>query len=81
MRLLHVSRMVIGHTPQVAERPCSPFLLTLLQFEGVNCLVTPEGREIWRVDAGMSTGIFEGPVEVGEAPEALPWSSDFSAVP
>uniref|UniRef100_A0A7S0I1J4 Calcineurin-like phosphoesterase domain-containing protein n=1 Tax=Hanusia phi TaxID=3032 RepID=A0A7S0I1J4_9CRYP len=48
MRLLHVSRMVIGHTPQ---------------FEGVNCLVTPEGREIWRVDAGMSTGIFEGPIE------------------
>jgi hypothetical protein len=48
MRLLGAKRMVIGHTPQQ---------------QGINCVRTPEGREIWRVDTGMSQGIAQGPLE------------------
>ena len=48
MRVLGVKRMVLGHTPQQ---------------RGINCVRTPEGREIWRVDTGMSQGIAQGPLE------------------
>lgn len=58
MRLLGCKRMVIGHTPQSA---------------GINCVRTPEGREIWRVDTGMSQGIAQGPLETLEiASDGLP---------
>jgi len=48
MRLLGVKRMIIGHTPQV---------------EGINYVSTADGREVWRVDTGMSAGIIEGKIE------------------
>ena len=48
MRLLGAKRMIIGHTPQQ---------------RGINCVRTPQGREIWRVDTGMSQGIAQGPLE------------------
>ena len=51
MRLLGCKRMVIGHTPQSS---------------GINCVCTREGREIWRVDTGMSQGIAQGPLETLE---------------
>jgi hypothetical protein len=58
MRVLGAKRMVIGHTPQQ---------------RGINCVRTPEGREIWRVDTGMSQGIAQGPLETLEiASEGLP---------
>jgi len=58
MSLLGAKRMVIGHTPQQ---------------RGVNCVRTPEGREIWRIDTGMSQGIAQGPLETLEiAYDGLP---------
>jgi len=58
MRVLGAKRMVIGHTPQQ---------------RGINCVRTPEGREIWRVDTGMSQGIAQGPLETLEiASDGLP---------
>jgi len=58
MSLLGAKRMVIGHTPQQ---------------RGVNCVKTPEGREIWRIDTGMSQGIAQGPLETLEiASDGLP---------
>mmetsp|Transcript_40101 Transcript_40101/g.95194 ORF Transcript_40101/g.95194 Transcript_40101/m.95194 type:complete len:431 (+) Transcript_40101:159-1451(+) len=51
MRLLGAKRLVVGHTPQM---------------RGVNCVQTQEGREIWRVDTGMSEGILSGQVETLE---------------
>ena len=58
MSLLGCKRMVIGHTPQQ---------------RGINCVRTPEGREIWRVDTGMSQGIAHGALETLEiAHDGLP---------
>ena len=58
MSLLGCKRMVIGHTPQQG---------------GINCVRTPEGREIWRVDTGMSQGIAQGALETLEiADDGLP---------
>lgn len=58
MSLLGCKRMVIGHTPQQ---------------HGINCVRTPEGREVWRVDTGMSQGIAQGPLETLEiAQDGLP---------
>jgi hypothetical protein len=48
---LDAKRMVVGHTPQL---------------KGINSAVTEHGREVWRCDTGMSSGMMSGPQEVLE---------------